>query len=320
MHERVAPSLFPMAVPASGPHRVRIYCDESGPCKNTQGEKWMYMGLLVIPEALCGQASSGLRSDRDEVGCDSEIHFSKLRNDSGSRYGDKTGVARRWVCRVLHDRDGLFHLYVLGLSLSNITHSAFGRGSAQERNMYSRFFRSAISYALKSFFRGEPVMVTHIFHDRGPMETHDYFDWHAIWRVDLDEPVIAFERRDIDFIDSDHQAEVAFPNDSHFIQLCDVLLGGFRYCLDGGSQKAGCCEIAQLLMPLAERLTDKGRARNTNSRYNYAGRVKLSFFPSKKLSAAELDDALLRSTSTFYVERSLLLKQQTSRQIELPLM
>jgi len=301
------------------PTLVRLYADEIKPYQNPAGERWMYIGVLAIPEARYNNVLAWLAEDRMSAGYDDELHFTKLHNYSYAHgYNEKTLLAKFWVERVLWDSQKVFHFYLLGLNLCNLQHRAFGTGKKRKRNIYNRFFRASVDYVLKYFFGGKGVVVTHIFHDAGDLEHDELFNWHTIWRLDYAEPGITFLTNDIQFIGSDHRKEPRFPNDSHLIQLCDVLMGGLTQCLDGRTKKAGCCEIAEILLPLAERLTDPKRVRNPNSRYRYVRRISMSFFPSKQLTLKELEDKNLRGQSGFYIERRLLFKEQRSGQLPLP--
>lgn len=303
---------------AREPRRVRLYADEINTYRNSLDERWMYIGLLAIPESKCQDAVKSLIKDRKKVGYHNEVHFTELRNcsDAGA-HNKKTLLARHWVERVIWDDRKTFHFHLLGLNMTNLQSFAFGRGAEQRRNIYNRFFRASVAYVLKSFFWRTNVVVTHMFHDRTYLERDDLFDWHTIWRLDQAEPGLTFLTDSIQFIDSDHNEEPGFPLASHFIQLCDVLLGGLTQCLDARNTKDGCCEIANCLLPLAERLTDPGRARNPNSRYRYLHRISMSFFPSRRLKLKQLEDVLLRAQSGFYIERRLLLKEREGGQLPL---
>jgi hypothetical protein len=300
------------------PAQVRLYADEIKPYRNVLKEQWMYLGLVAIPEGCYQTALSGLTDDREAANYEGEVHFVDLHNYSYAHiHNQKTLLAKRWVDRVLNDRQKVFHFYLLGLNLDNLQSFAFGRGREQPRNIYNRFFRASVAYTLKSFFGRTDLVVTHIFHDKSDLEHDDLFDWHTIWRLDQAEPGITFLVNNIQFIDSDHEKELAFPADSHFIQLCDVLLGGLSHCLDARTKKDGCCEVAECLLPLAERLTDPRQVRNPNSRYCHVRRLSMSFFPSKRLKLKELEDGHARQRSGFYIERRLLFKEEKSRQLRL---
>lgn len=297
---------------------VRLYADEIQPYRNELGQRWMYIGILAIPGDKYESALIGLMEDREETGYHGEVHFTELRNFSyADHHNEKTSLAKHWVERVLWDDRKVFHFYLLGLNLSNLQEFAFGTGWEQERNIYNRFFRASTAYVLKRFFGPEKVIGTHVFHDVSNMQHDELFDWHTIWRIDRDESGITFLTENIQFIDSDHREEPDFPQHSHFVQLCDVLMGGLTQCLDARNTKDGCCEIAEALLPLAERLADPRRVNNPNSRYRYVRRISMSFFPSRELTLEELEDEYLRSQSGFYISRRLLFEEQQSGQLPL---
>ena len=297
---------------------VRLYVDEIKPYRNALNERWMYIGLLAIPDADFDQMQSWLRQDRNAANYFGEVHFTKLRNasDAGA-YNEKTVLAKYWTERVLWDHQKTFHFYLLGLNLDNLQPFAFGTGREQKRNIYNRFFRASVAYVLKYFFGHGAIRVTHVFHDVSELEHDDLFNWHAIWRLDRAEPDITFVPHCIQFIDSNHHDEPNFPEDSHLVQLCDVLLGALTQCLDARNQKDGCCEIARILLLLVKRLVDPARVRNPNSQYRYVRRISMSFFPSQRLKLRELEDDWRRAQSGFYIRRRLLLEDQISGQLPL---
>lgn len=311
--------LFGAVVNKAGPTRVRLYADEVKEFSNKAGENWMYIGLVAIPENLIAKALDYLNEDRTDADYKEEAHFKELKNTYRSCYGAKTLLAKKWFERVLYDAEKIFHFHFLGINMSNIQPRAFGAGVSSNRSyesrIYNRFFRAAVSYALKRFFG--KAEVTAVFHDRGDMEHDDLFDWHVIWSLgNLDDDIVCLTNQ-VKFISSDHKKEERFPNDSHIIQLCDVLTGIFRQCLDAPNEKQGCNAIARLAVPLLQRLTDEKRANNTNSRYNYYRRIDLSFFPSRKLSTKQLNDRWERLQSSFYIDRRLLIDSGGSTQLNL---
>lgn len=284
---------------------VRLYADEVKPSQPSpaDGQRWLYIGVLAIPEDLHDFALSLLVDGRREVGYDGEVHFAGLTQHH------KIRLAQRWLQLVLNDNRKCFHFHILGLNLSKLQREAFGETRReQDRRIYNRFFRSAVALVLKGFFLGEAsvntVRVAAVYHDRTEMEHDDLFDWHTIWRLERDEPSIVFDVRQIHFIDSDHRREARFPSESHFIQLIDVVLGATRQCLDYTSDKPGLVQTAEVLVPLLERLTDPRRASNPNSRYRYFRRCSVGFFPSTALSPDQLTTPE-RLRSRMYVERPL---------------
>ena len=298
--------------------RVRLYADEIKPYTNCVGQRWMYIALLAIQDQHSAKALQYLEDERRAGGYPREIHFKELKDPSEGTYGAKTAVATRWVNRILRDHEKMFHFYLLGLNLSNLQHSAFGTGREKHRNVYNRFFRSAVAYTLKAFFGSHrPIKVSEIFHDRNDMDKDDLFDWHTIWKLSSPDEGITFASDRIQFIDSDHEKEVNFPQDSHFIQLVDVLAGAISHCLDDRNTKAGCREVAECLLPLVERLTDPARHRNPNSQYRYHRRISVGFFPDTRLTLRQLQDPFERVHSSFYIDRRLLLRERLAGQLKL---
>lgn len=270
----------------------------------------MYLGLLAIPEASYCEVLERLAQDRRTAGYTGEVHFSQLRNYSYAFcHNEKTLLAKHWVERVLHDDHKVFHFYLLGLNLDNLEQRAFGAAPGHEHRIYNRFFRASVAGMLKHFFPSGRLVVSAVFHDKSELQHHALFDWHTIWRLDSDSDLITFIPQRIEFIDSDHRREPLFPEDSHLIQLCDVLLGGLTQCLDARNVKDGCCEIASLLLPLAERLVHPRQAHNPNSHYRHWRRVSMSFFPSRKLKLDDLHDPYARAKSRYYHSRQLLLRE-----------
>lgn len=283
---------------------VRLYADEVKPFPSpADGHRWMYIGVLAVPEHLHDYALSVLASARQEVGYDGEVHFAELTQHH------KIRLAQRWLQSVLSDDRKCFHFHILGINVSKLRREAFGESRReQERRIYNRFFRSTVAYVLKGFFLGEPsvgqVRVVAVFHDRSEMEHDELFDWHTMWRLAREETGLVFDQRRIHFIDSDHHKEQEFPSESHFIQLIDILLGATRQCLDYTSDKPGLIQVAETFQPLLERLTDPRRASNPNSRYRYYRRCSVSFFPSTALRVDQLN-TIERVRSGIYINRPL---------------
>ena len=88
---------------------VRLYAYEVRPfTRPADGHRWMYIGLLAIPDHLHRHALSVLTGARQEVGYDGELHFAELTQHH------KTRLAQRWVQSVLTDDRKCFHFHILG--------------------------------------------------------------------------------------------------------------------------------------------------------------------------------------------------------------
>ncbi|MCL5257472.1 MAG: hypothetical protein M1319_06710 [Chloroflexi bacterium] len=300
------------------PPRVRLYVDGSYDSKNSLGENWTYIGLLAIPEDKYQSAISLLNSDRQAASYSNEVHYKELGVSSNDRqFGMKTKLASLWAQRVMTDFTNMFHFHMFGFNTNKLQWEAFGPGKMKKKNAYNRFFRALTTGAMKISFRGRAV-VTHVFHDKDDMSRHPLFDWHTIWRLNSSQPDLVFPTDRIEFIDSDHQLECTYPLDSHFIQLCDVILGGFRQCLDDSSTKLGCCEVAQKLLPLLQHLVDYRQCNNPNSRFNHANRLSVIFFPKEELTLTQLGDPFARALSGCYKNRPLLFHERISGQQRFP--
>lgn len=287
--------------------RVEVYVDESG------SADWIYIGYLVISLGMKNSALGILQSSRAEGMYHEEIHFQKCVNHSESPHGSKTKVAKLWLQHFALDPHKTFHFHLHGINRKRLCHQAFG-DSNQEDNIYSRFFRAGLRYALKCCF-DQPVEVAHVYHDESRMEYHKYFNWHAILRTQEIEPGIKFLTNRVEFLDSDHLApNHPNPDGASLIQVVDTVLGAMRQCIEYSSGKTGKCELAEVVLPLMERITDLKRRNNPNSRYNHHRRVSVSFFPKKQLSYAELQDELSRLTSGYYCNQRLAFRdrQQTT--------
>ena len=278
--------------------RVEVYVDESG------SADWMFIGYLLIPLDLKSRALSTLQAGRCNGTYEKEIHFQKCVNHSESPYGGKTKVAKSWLNSFTFDMRKTFHFHLLGINRKRLCHEAFGN-SNQEGNIYNRFFRAGLRYALKCCF-DLPIEVAHVYHDDSSMKYHPYFDWHAILRTQEVEPGIRFLTDRVEFVVSDHLApNHPRPDEASLIQLVDSVLGAMRQCLENSSSKKGKCELAQVVLPLMERITDPKLRLNPNSRFNHQRRVSVSFFPKRQLSHAELQDELRRLSSSYYCNERL---------------
>lgn len=283
--------------------RVRLYIDESETRRNERGDSWLYICTVAVTERAHPGVLEGLLDDRRLTRCQSELHFKKTKS------ADKVALATRWLNRVLGSERLYFH--ILGIHLNRLEHGFFGpAGADRDQRIYTRFFRPAITYPLKAFF-GSPVEISAVFHDGGKLEHHEWFDWHSLWRIQREHPDVKFSADRVQFIDSDHRKEPAFPKDSHLIQLADLILGASRVCLDGGCDNQRKRAVAEQMIPLLQRMMSGKR--NINSSFKYVDRKSISFFPSKQIKLGTAADDAERLRSGFYRSREfLILRDQLS--------
>lgn len=294
------------------PIELSIYCDEIKKEKNSKGENWSYMGMLLIPVNKKNDALNKLNLKRDEVGYSNELHFRNLSNFSYAKiYNRKTRLAKEWIKILLEDAsDKIFYFNILGIYTDNLCWDYFGtKKRDRSNNAYNRFFRSLLKSSLNYFFPKKKIIVANIFHDEeSSLQYHKYFDWHSIFKLSSEIENIEFANEYIAFINSDHRKEVNYPNDSHFIQLVDLILGSFRQSFDNTCKKDGCKEVAQDFSRLLSKMIKAPT--NPRSRYGYFRKYSFSFFPSQKLNSKELLDERERRNSKFFNNRPLLLVKQ----------
>lgn len=291
--------------------QVYVYVDELKEYRNKLGEKWTYIGALHVPARHHRHAQEQLRSDRQAVGYDQELHFTELRNFSfASEHNSKSALAKKWVERVISDRDKTYHYALLGINLHNLTKNAFGNKSKVRRvAIYNRFLRSLILFSSQYFFPGQGVEIVRLFHDESELQHVNWVKTHLIDQINNSSSPVHFPTTyRIQFINSDHNKERHFPRDSHFVQLCDILTGAVTQVLDDRTAKDGCRELAGYVYPIVKSLTCSSSRCPQNMKPEQVNRFHISFFPSGKLTGNQLADAQTARRSNFYEKRPLLWK------------
>lgn len=294
------------------PVSLSIYADEIKRHKNREDEQWFYIGILLIPEEKKKLALEKLNTARHKSTYSSELHFSKLTNYSYAKINnEKTCLANQWVDVLIQDKtDKCFYFNILGINYSKINIKLFGADKRELfQNIYNRFFRTVIKSSLNYFFNGQEIIIENIYHDNeNHLAKHIYFDWHCINKLNEELENVSFNTDHIVFIDSDHNKEEQFKDESHFIQLIDLILGSIRLGLDDTCIKDGCCEVTEKMIPLLARILSKPG--NKNSSFGYYKKYGVSFFPSLTLHSDEILDPQQRAFSKIYNNRRLLFKDE----------
>jgi hypothetical protein len=296
--------------------RLKLYCDES------LSRNWLYIAMLILPEAdeaiLLQQLLNARCGNPNLVGnwaqcqplCqyhqrnDTQLHWSQLR----ATQKDKAGLARRWLSVFLNEVS-LVRAYVLGIDLCKLDQSYFGSEQIEE-NIYNRFFRTALLKATKSFFASyKTIRITEIIHDQSTAkQTHRFFDWQPIFRINERDDKVQINTSTITFLDSDHRR--SNRRESHFLQFIDLIVNSFRQALDYESKDPLKEELARAASPLLRRLLEKPG--NVRSSYKYVGRLKVEFFPKHDLknlnpNTPEYD---LKRWDCFHTNRMLMLAEK----------
>lgn len=311
---------------------VNLYCDEIKECVlklplSDTNHKWTYMGLLIVPDCKAQQIYKELvnlrclaNPKRKWGDCkeeckwhaknNTEVHYQKLDNSI------KYQIASKWVQYWLADRENIY-FYILGLDLTNLDRDRFGPSSQQDRHstIYNRFFRTAITKSLKSYFAAyDRIIVQDIYHDRGNQEHHKYFPWHAIFKINEQDEKVYIASDSIRFIDSDHRKEDGHDIHSHFIQFIDIILGCVMNCLHLNSTALNKLALAKESFKLVEKLINNPG--NINSPDKYVGRQKIEFFPKRHLRGLDensLEYQVLK-LDQFYTQRPLMIESEITGQ------
>lgn len=293
---------------------VTVYADESmnRKCLITN-TSWDYMCLCFVSSYEIFNIINCLRFNRgqiiDNYEVDSQdtyfeknnlkLHFQEINS------ADKFHIAKRfleWVVDVNSTRFVKF--LILGINRTKIDESKFGQKKIFE-NIYNRFFRSSLSYGLKRFYNHENVTIENIFHEDGGQKEHEYFPFHAIFKL---KNQYDFKCEEINFIGKNH---IQNPH-ANITQLCDLMLGVTTHIIHnakGGTYKD---QLADIALPLIKRSITE--AKNLNSRYNHRRRFVCSFFPKNEIIMLDGQEVW---DSEFYSERPLNYLISQSSQLKL---
>lgn len=292
------------------PVKIRMFADEiqSKKCPYTN-ENWFYIGIVVedlskpllediISQRFCGNLdkNSPYYEKNNRI-----IHWSEIIDI------DTKNICKRWFEYILNPNSiQKFYTYILGINDSKLNKEEFD-GKEQFNSKYNRFFRSAILYALKTFFPNKKIIVQNIYHEKGQQEYHDFFPWYSIYKIDKEEKNITFNTNEIEFLPKDHRKD----EKSNLIQLCDAFMGSCTSIIHG-IQKSNTSkyreELMDIIFPLVKRMINEPY--NKNSRYQHSNSIMIRFFPKDKSAP----DDLKRLQNQFYTMRGLYYVEQKNGQ------
>jgi len=294
--------------------RINIYADEiqSKKCAYTN-DNWFYIGIIVedldnpllddiINERYCDNFDKKVpyfaKNDR-------EIHWSEV-NDI-----DTKNICKRWLKYMIttYKSEKKFYAYILGINNSKLSKTEFDDKN-EFNSKYNRFFRSAVLYALKSFFSNARVIVKKIYHEQGQQQNHKYFPWHSIYKIGRRDKNIQFKCDNVTFLPKDHRKD----RRSNIIQLCDLFLGVSTSILHGIKKSKRSVyreELANMFLPLFQKMVDEPY--EENGVYAHSNRVMIRFFPKEQSSPLDLQ----RFVNQFYTKRRLYYMEQKAGQLSL---
>lgn len=289
---------------------IEIYADEVKYNKNDKcKEKFMYLGIVIIETSKKEIILKKINSIRKDIWYSNELHFTWLKNLPWLwKENKKTLLAEKYIDLILEDKDKkYFYFDILWINLENLDLTYFWNDKWWHYcNIYNRFFRTIVTRSINSYFDWKNVIIDNIFHDNeNSLIWHQYFDWHLLYKLNW---TINWK---INFIDSNHNKESLYPNESHFIQIIDLLLWAMRQLYDNPNKKRWCKYIWDKIKPLIERMRDKPW--NYNSKYWYIKKYNISFFPNSKdniLLLKKEDEKLF--LNKFYIYREFVNNSQLS--------
>lgn len=132
---------------------------------------------------------------------------------------------------------------------------------------------------------------------------HTYAIDEILYRAIIKNEGITFNSLRIIEIESDHRKEQQYPDHSHFIQFCDLIIGAISQALDNTSTHEGKCKCAEILLSsrvLYDLLRDTPMFDS-----NYYKKYALSFFPKERLSKEQILNKDYDSKRLHYQKRQI---------------
>ncbi len=260
---------------------------------------WTYIGLLFVPSKMkikLLEFLSNLRCvehnkwSHDKTKCPqncnyheknfTEIHYQVLHR-SNARYR----IAKKWIEFIINKgiRNGYLSFNILGLNISKMNLNLFGDKKGRHYTIYNRFFRSILKGSISYFYnKYEKVIISKIYHDKGGQQYHQYFPWHAIYKLGQNINKLEISPDNIEFIDSDHRKSKL--DESHLIQLIDLILGATVINFHVQTQNIQQRKIGLIFKPALEIIIDRkqkssGWYGKYYSRSKFTRKCAVSFFP-----------------------------------------
>ena len=271
---------------------IRLYIDEIKMAEDRNSKKWIYIGVIAIEDGNQLEIYNELKMH------DRYLHFEEIRKKSDR--SPNLAAAHDYLDLAFAENSKI-KFRILGLAMDRLNPSAFGDEKVPSR-AYHRFMRSTILALINGIFhasRYSKVQVLDIVHDR----THHAKHWETlpIKQIARDNPRIDFKVDHIRFINSNHKAKDGCVESSRFLQLIDLILGTFRYVLDGPQYRRnkGAESLADAFHDFVRRVNHPKR------RFKYKKQCGISYFPKLKLSDEELD-TLKRYDDNFFNSKEVL--------------
>ena len=232
-------------------------------CQNSKNNRWNTNYASCLNKENCKELYHKLNN--------SEIHFSAIRKNGASK--SEITISKNWLNFFINDsRLRSVNFYI---NMDKLDTSFFGNENVKA-NIYNKFFRTIINYGLKCFFKSyDKIKIKNIFYDKkGELERHSFFNNFNFDKLKYETQENIELLGKIIFIDSDHKIEKNYSNESHLIQLIDLILGTIRQNIFYVSKDELKNEISRVIRPELNKL---------NKKYWSLKYLKISFFPKNKI-------------------------------------
>ena len=223
-----------------------------------------------------------------------EIHFSKIKDSRVNSSMIK--ISKSWLKQFSNNNKTIF-ASVLYIDLNKLDVSFFGDENVGA-NIYNKFFRTIIDYGLKTYFRRyDKIIIENIFYDKkNELERHYFFNYRNLEKLKYENSKNIEFKNKITFVDSDHKKEKNNSNESHFIQLIDLIIGSIRHNIFRISNSKNKDEVAREVRPILNKLGKK---------YFDSSILRVSFFPKNKIQKVKDifgKDSSLRKDDFYYLD------------------
>jgi len=224
-----------------------------------------------------------------------EVHFIDIRDSRVNK--SLIEISKSWLKQFSSNYEIIF-ANVLYIDLNKLDSSLFGDES-KKANIYNKFFRTVIDYGLKTYFRiYDKIIIKNIFYDKkNELERHYFFNYRNLEKLSFDSSKNIVFMNKIIFVDSDHKEEEIYPDESHFIQLIDLIIGAIRHNIFRVSDSTNKDKVARKIRPLLNKLKRK---------YFNSSILRVSFYPKNKIQKVRDlfgKDSFLRKDEFYHLDR-----------------
>lgn len=268
---------------------------------------FLYHGFLFVRTSYLDQILKKLINIKETYyKRQKEIHFTKFRNLSTAKYGQKTKVGKEWLKKtkewMINDK---ICFYFFGINTDNIK-NFWENENSYEHNIYIRFFEIGLKSAIGWFSKydnnpyNKNFYIKHLYFDPNSefnKERKDKVKWLS-YELKNENSFSNLNKSNVQKLDSDEN--VSKNKLSNFIQLTDLIIGVNRVAYVKISKNAaGQKECLEEFKHIIEHFTNNKKAYNKNN--DYYKKFALQFFPTKDLGLTK--DELKNKGINYHMKR-----------------